>query len=149
MSLNKTLSTAVIFASTAFFSAGSFAAATTQGVIASVDALNNVISVEARNGKLKQFSINDNSRVIIEGSAASIHELQAGQSVKISLPEPALEPTISGEIVAINHDNYTAKIKDQKTRRVVTVSLAATHVMGEVDSVAALTKGHLVTVRLK
>lgn len=149
MSLAKTFSTAAFFTSIALFSTSSFATATTQGVITSVDTLNNVINIEVRNGKVKRFSFDNKSRVLIKGTTASIDDLQAGQSVKISLPKPALEPTISGEIVAINHDDFTAKIKDQKTRKVVTVSLAATHVMGEVDSVAALTKGHLVTVRLK
>lgn len=105
--------------------------------------------MESKKGQQKSFSLDTHSRVIIEGTAARIEDLLAGHNVKISTAKPAQNPAIRGVIVAINHSDFTAKIKDSKTRKVVTVSLAATKVRGEVDSVAALTEGHLVTVRLK
>ena len=153
MLLQKTFYTAATFSAALLFSASTLAAPSTKGVITSVDTLNSIINVEARSGQQKSFALNPQSRVIIEGAAAGINDLRAGHTVKISTakaPQAPQAPIINGEIIAINHDNSTAKIKDSKTRKVVTVSLASSvNVLGEVNTVAALTKGHLVTVRLK
>ena len=150
MLLQKTFYAAATFSAALLFSASTLAAPSTKGVITSVDTLNNIINVEARGGQQKSFALNPQSRVIIEGAAAGISDLRTGHTVKISTVKPPQDPTISGEIIAINHDDSTAKIKDKKTRKVVTVSLdSSVNVLGEVNTVAALAKGHLVTVRLK
>ncbi|MFL0795961.1 MAG: hypothetical protein K6L73_00510 [Cellvibrionaceae bacterium] len=95
-----------------------------RGIIDSINTAENTIAIiNKETGTTEVLPFSNSSKVIIDGSVSTnLSLLESGQNVVVKTRK--VSPTkrkIEGKIVAVNHKQHTAKIREVKSNKVVKV----------------------------
>lgn len=121
----------------------------TKGTVTNVDATTNTISLEAKDDT-NSVALTDNARIILEGkNGASISDIKQGHKIKIKrrIVQNALRK-IEGKVLSVDHESYTAKVRQTNTREVVEVRFSKNvKVLGETNLFTDIAAGQHISLK--
>jgi len=114
------------------------------GFIDTVDLQASTLTVNNKN-----YRINAQTKVIIDGVERALTDLAPDQRVTIKLPSNEKTEFIKAEIVTLDLNNNTATVKTQGKKEAISIRLAPqVKVTGKANSLEQLAAGQMVKLRL-
>lgn len=93
------------------------------GVVADVNAVNNSITINTKDGATKTYSVKKSAKVATEdGRVVALGSLEKGDTVRLkSRATTPVSGEIKGKILSINSAEKTVKLREENTQNIVHV----------------------------